>query len=105
MAGSVSPLDSHIRVIRAIQFASQDLEPLLPEKKQKVPGTTINACGALLQDCAPAGNPPDYCIFSSWVPAIVGGVLYEGPSAGTLEGHMLAAVRYLRLFFFNSESL
>ncbi|KAH9928183.1 uncharacterized protein B0H18DRAFT_265021 [Fomitopsis serialis] len=83
-------LDSHIRVIRAIQFTSQDLRPLLPTTQQKVPGTTINVYGAFLQDYTTSENP-DFCVFSSWIPAIVGGTQREGPSAGTFEGHMQAA--------------
>lgn len=86
-------LDSHIRVIRGIQFISPDMEPLLPDKQQKVPGTTVNMYGAFLQDCMTVGSH-DFCIFSSWVPAIVGGVLSEGTLAGTFDGHMQAVVSY-----------
>ncbi|KZT66627.1 hypothetical protein DAEQUDRAFT_445438 [Daedalea quercina L-15889] len=63
-------LDNKVRCIRNIQITKQDLEPLLESKSLPVPGTTINAYGAILQDRS--GFPTqDYCIFSSWLPMLV----------------------------------
>ncbi|KAH9929219.1 uncharacterized protein B0H18DRAFT_874204 [Fomitopsis serialis] len=87
-------LDSSIREVRGIQVYSQDIEPLLSGKQQKVPGTTLNAFGAWLQDLAPSSRQ-DTCFLSSWLPSIVSGQVRSDAFHGSVEEHVLAAVRCL----------
>jgi hypothetical protein len=92
MSGAV--LDQHIRQIRNIQICHQDLEPLLPDRRIKIPSSLINAFGAHLQkvlDDAPDGID-DPAIFSSWLGPIVTGTVKDGGIEGSFEEHVLAAV-------------
>ncbi|KAH9910152.1 uncharacterized protein B0H18DRAFT_1130675 [Fomitopsis serialis] len=85
-------LDSRVRAVRNIQFTAQDLKVLLPHTQHKVGGTVLNAFGAYLQDFRVAATEEsNYCILSSWVPALVGGTVSEGPSSGSFDTHMSAA--------------
>lgn len=87
-------LDGHIRQIRDIQLSCLDLEPLLPNRQEKLPSTTINTYGALLQqtlDNASKGSD-DPAIFSSWLGAITLGVVKDKGNEGSFDGHVLAAV-------------
>lgn len=87
--------DSHMRRIRNIDFCSQELETLLPHRQQKISGTTLDAFAAVVQDVAarsPTGR--DFCLFSSWIPAIVSEHVPDGGHAGSIEDHLLAAVSY-----------
>lgn len=88
--------DSYMRRIRNIDFCSQELETLLPNRQQKISGTTLDAFAAVAQDVAtrsPAGR--DFCLFSSWIPAIVSEHVPDGGHAGSVEEHLLAAVSLL----------
>ena len=62
-------LDSQTRHIRNIQVIKQDLEPLLPTRRQKIPGTTINAYGAVIQDIQRLES--SLCFFSSRIPTLL----------------------------------
>ena len=44
--------DTHMRQIRNIDLCSAELEPLLPDRRLKLPGGTLNAFPAVLQDAA-----------------------------------------------------
>lgn len=84
-----------MRRIRNIDFCSQELETLLPNRTDKIAGTTLDAFAAVAQEVAensPLGKC-DFCIFSSWIPAIVSGREPDGGHAGSIEEHLLAAVR------------
>lgn len=88
--------DTLMRRIRNIDFCSQELETLLPDRTQKIAGTTLDAFAAVAQDVVEHSSlrESDFCIFSSWIPAIVSGQVRDGGHAGTIEEHLLAAVRY-----------
>ena len=78
MSGTV--LNQHIRQIRNIQICRQDLEPLVPNQRMKIPSSLINAFGAHLQkvlDDAPDGID-DPAIFSSWLGPMVTGTVKDG---------------------------
>lgn len=93
---AVRVLDKHLREIRNIQVSRQDLDCLLPNKKEKLPSTTINAFGAYLQrtlDNASKGAD-DPAIFSSWLGAIALGVA-EANENGSFEEHVILAVSVL----------
>ncbi|KAI0727555.1 hypothetical protein C8Q72DRAFT_839821 [Fomitopsis betulina] len=79
-----------MRRIRNIDFCSQELETLLPDRTQKIAGTTLDAFAAVAQDVVEHSSlrESDFCIFSSWIPAIVSGQVRD---AGTIEEHLLAA--------------
>jgi hypothetical protein len=82
-----------LRKIRNIEFEYSDLIPII-ETKKKIPGTVINAFGAVLQKRAegwPDGTP-DWCIFSSWLADLVEGNVAQGPGVGTVRDHVFAAV-------------
>ncbi|KAJ2966730.1 hypothetical protein NUW54_g13722 [Trametes sanguinea] len=83
-------LDTRMRRIRNIDFCSQEIETLLPHCTQKIVGTTIDAFAAILQDGA-SQQGHDYCMFSSWIPAIVSGRERDGGHAGTIQDHILFA--------------
>lgn len=85
------PPDIHLqtRKIRNIEVGKSDLLPLILGKK-KIPSTPINAYGALLQECE--GGTSDFIIFSSWLPALIGGWAKEGPANGTIKEHIEVAV-------------
>lgn len=86
--------DSYMRRIRNIDFCSQELETLLPSRKQKISGTTLDAFAAVVQDVADGSSKGrDFCLLSSWIPAIVSGRERDGGHAGSIEEHLLAAVR------------
>ncbi|KAI0729049.1 hypothetical protein C8Q72DRAFT_944230 [Fomitopsis betulina] len=64
--------DTLMRRIRNIDFCSQELETLLPDRTQKIAGTTLDAFAAVAQDVVEHSSlrESDFCIFSSWIPAI-----------------------------------
>ncbi|KAI1782137.1 hypothetical protein LXA43DRAFT_977717 [Ganoderma leucocontextum] len=81
--------DTQMRRIRNIDLCSQELSPLLPAQTLKLPGATLNAYGALLQDAAFHSGTQDFCFFSSWIPAMASGEMREGGYKGTIDGHVL----------------
>ncbi|KDQ56779.1 hypothetical protein JAAARDRAFT_207846 [Jaapia argillacea MUCL 33604] len=83
-------LDNHLRQIRNIQYDRTDLEVLLPDRRQKIPGTIINAFGALLQKAHEQAQTGDFCIFSSRLSLLVDGVVRSNDIEGSLEDHILA---------------
>ncbi|KAI0714803.1 hypothetical protein C8Q76DRAFT_856659 [Earliella scabrosa] len=44
--------DAHMRQIRNIDYCSAKLEPLLPDRRLKLPGGTLKAFAAVLQGAA-----------------------------------------------------
>lgn len=84
------------RVIRGIQFTHTDLTPLLRGHEERVPGTTLNAFGAWLQDSA-GPSKHDFCILSSWLPALVNQDVPSKTFYGSIESHILAAVCLLKI--------
>lgn len=87
-------LEPSTREIRGIQFTNEDLTCLLRGRQDRIPGTTLNAFGAWLQDVATLSKH-DFCFLSSWVPALVNGEVASGSFYGSIESHVLAAVRLL----------
>jgi hypothetical protein len=79
------------RKIRNFEITASDLLPLFLDKK-KIPGSTINAYGAILQQKAEEQEIGDWCIFSSWLGPLVGGIVEEGKTVGTINEHIMAAV-------------
>ena len=81
-----------MRVIRNIQIIRQDLEPLLPTRNQEIPGTPINAYGAVEQDVQ--RRESGLCFFSSRIPILLDHENTPG-SAGhkELNEHIHVAVR------------
>jgi hypothetical protein len=83
---------SGIRKIRNIEICSDDLLPLI-EEKAKIPGTTINAFGAILQQKADEHGMGDWCIFTSLLGPLVMGEVGPKGAQGSVEDHIRAAVR------------
>ncbi|KAI0676072.1 hypothetical protein C8Q78DRAFT_1007946 [Trametes maxima] len=81
-----------MRRIRNIDFCSQELETLLPSCTRKISGTTIDAFAAVVQEVAEKrqGGQCSFCLFSSWIPAIVSGQYSDGGHAGSIDDHVLA---------------
>jgi hypothetical protein len=82
---------SGIRKIRNIEISSLDLLPLIQEKA-KIPGTTINAFGAILQQKAEEHGMGDWCIFTSLLGPLVMGEVGPKGAQGSVEDHIRAAV-------------
>ena len=85
---------SPMRRVRNIDFCRQDLEPLLPGKRQKISNTTLDAYAAVIQLEAseiPA-SPCGYRVFSSRIAALASGAAPEAKSGESIEGHVLEAV-------------
>ena len=68
------------RLIRDIQIVHQDLLPLATSKN-KIPGTTLDAFAAYLQENS---KNNDWCAFSSGLGPIVAGVVKENAAKGIL---------------------
>jgi len=83
---ATTAIDGLVRQIRNIQISSQDLTPLLPDQKQKLPSTTINAFRAYLQATVDAdtsyANKP--AIFSSWLGPLAAGEIKDGGNEGSV---------------------
>lgn len=85
-------ISQNVRIIRNIQLGNTDFLPLIEERK-KIPGTTIDAFGAVLQQIEErSSGTADFCAFSSWLGPLVSGKEKEGGLHGTVEGHIKAAV-------------
>ncbi|EIW56114.1 uncharacterized protein TRAVEDRAFT_50602 [Trametes versicolor FP-101664 SS1] len=85
---------SCMRRIRNIDFCSQELETLLPNRVHKISGTTLDAFAAVAQEVADASSKGrNFAFFSSWIPAIVSGRERDGGHAGSIEEHLLAACK------------
>ena len=86
------PLDESVRretrCIRDIQVVHADPLPL-DSSGNKIPGTTLDAFAAFLQDNS---DDPDWCIFSSRLGLLVPGVVKESQTNGTVKGCVEAAV-------------
>jgi hypothetical protein len=83
----------HIHGIRNIQLGSSDFFPLI-DGKAKIPGATLNAFGAVLQQEAERiYGHSDFAILSSWLGPLVSGKIKEGGLQDTIEHHIEAAVR------------
>lgn len=97
LLGDPTALNNHIaknvRGIWDIQLGSSDFLPLI-EGRPKIPGTTLNAFGAAIQQLAEHlySGHSDFCIFSSLLGTLVRGEFKEGGLYGTIEGHIEAAV-------------
>jgi hypothetical protein len=90
-------LDGNIRQIRNIQICRQDLEPLLPKEKRKLPSTTINAFAAHLQKVLDNDQEDGdkLIIFSSWLGPLATGEIKES-FEGSFEDHVIAAVSHIK---------
>jgi len=81
-----------VRKIRNIEIHHEDLRCLI-EPGHKVPGATINAFGAALQELDETQNSVDYAILSSYLGVVISQISSARPSTyGSLEDHILAAV-------------
>ena len=77
-----------MRLIQDIQIIHQDLLPLA-SSGNKMPGTTLDAFAALVQDRV---ADPDFCIFSSRLGPLVKGLVPENKVNGTVKTIAEAAV-------------
>ena len=91
-------LDNKIQYIRNIQFIKDALQPLLPDATERIPGTPINAYGALLQQRVVDTERADFIFISSLVP------VYAARSSeqhdNMFREHLEAAVRFFAHFIF-----
>ena len=67
MASPPLALDDHTRIIRNIHIGRDDLRPLLSTSRARIPGTPINAYGALLQQQVADTERANFIFFSSLV--------------------------------------
>ena len=89
-----SVLNGQICRIWNIQICRLDLMPLLPEEKQKLPRTTINAFGVHLQKVISnnLGVEDKPSILSSWLGPLATGEVKDGGVEGSFHKHVIAAV-------------
>ncbi|KAG2151673.1 uncharacterized protein EDB93DRAFT_1139153 [Suillus bovinus] len=86
-------LKHQIRKMRGTEITHTDIQALLPsESQRKIPGTSINAYGACIEDVR---EDRDFCIFNSWIAPIASGQVKSGGAYGTIHGHVHASVRPL----------
>lgn len=81
-----------VRRIRNIELVYSDLRSLI-SGGTKIPGTTMNAFGAALQQ---NDEVADYAILSSYLDPVVSRPSSETRAFGTLRGHIEAAVSSLQ---------
>ena len=84
-----------VRKIQNIEIHYDDLHCLI-EPGHKVPGATMNAFGAALQELDETESSVDYAVLSSYLGVIVSQTSSETarPIYGSLEDHILAAVSW-----------
>jgi len=87
--GPESLLCRQVRLVRNIELHYTDLLPLI-EPGRKIPGSTLNAYGAIIQDTGT--NSGDLLVLSSWIPALASGTTKPYYAEGTIEDHVLATV-------------
>jgi hypothetical protein len=80
------------REIRGSQIIADDLACFQTGCRVKVPGTTLNVIGALIQRLAERDGHSDFAVFSSWLSPLISGEFPQGTHYGTIEGHILNAV-------------
>ncbi|KAJ7751325.1 hypothetical protein DFH07DRAFT_774922 [Mycena maculata] len=71
--------------IRGVQLAADDLGCLQDGAKLKVPGTLLNAVGALLQMVGERDGSSDFAIFSTWLSPLISKKVKQGGIYGTVE--------------------
>ncbi|KAJ7737961.1 hypothetical protein B0H16DRAFT_1762009 [Mycena metata] len=91
MSEQLAAFRSARREIRGTEVIAADLACLQKNSKIKVPGTTLNAVGALIQQLAARDGNSDFVVFSSLLSPLISGKLVQGPTYGTIEGHILNA--------------
>ena len=84
--GSESLLCRQVRLVRNIELHYTDLLPLI-EPGRKIPGSTLNAYGAIIQDTG-----TNLLVLSSWIPALASGTTEPYYAEGTIEDHVWATV-------------
>ncbi|KIM57524.1 hypothetical protein SCLCIDRAFT_1193691 [Scleroderma citrinum Foug A] len=82
--GSESLLCRQVRLVRNIELHYTDLLPLI-EPGRKIPGSTLNAYGAIIQDTG-----TNLLVLSSWIPALASGTTEPYYAEGTIEDHVRA---------------
>ncbi|KAJ7136426.1 hypothetical protein C8R43DRAFT_894010, partial [Mycena crocata] len=81
--------------IRGRQILADDLAPFQKGRKLKIPGTALNAVGALIQTLAEKAGNTDFAIFSSLLRPLIAKKLPQGDMYGTIRGHIEDAVGLL----------
>ncbi|KAF7318669.1 ULP-PROTEASE domain-containing protein [Mycena chlorophos] len=74
--------------IRGMQLKSDDFVPMQDGRKLKVPGTAMNAVGALIQQVAERDGDTSFAIFSSWLGPLVSRQVAQGSIYGTIRSHI-----------------
>ena len=83
--------------IQGFQLAVDDLACFEMGSQVKVTGTTLNAVSTLIQLLVEQDGNSDFAVFSSWLSPLISQKLPQGLHYGTIEGHILDAVRSLKL--------
>ena len=90
-----------IRRIRDFDITDSEIDRLINSKR--LDSTTVNTlCAKIQADQEENGTTPNWCVFSSWLGPLVEGKVRETVKGGygTVEGHIIAAVRYHLSFYF-----
>ncbi|KAJ7742173.1 hypothetical protein DFH07DRAFT_980597 [Mycena maculata] len=77
--------------IRGVQVVSDDLAPFQKGRKLKIPGTAMNAVGALIQLLAEETGNSGFAIFSSWLGPLIAKKVPQNKMYGTINGHIVDA--------------
>ena len=87
--GPASLLCWQVHLVWNIELHYTDLLPLI-EPGRKIPGSTLNAYGAIIQDMGT--NSGDLLVLSSWIPALASGTTKPYYAESTIKDHVLATV-------------
>ncbi|KAJ7080860.1 hypothetical protein C8R44DRAFT_754213 [Mycena epipterygia] len=91
MADQLAVFKSARREIRGREIIADDLKCFQKGSKVKVPGTTIDVVGALIQLLAHRDGHSDFAVFSSWLSPLISRKVPQGTHHGTIDGHILDA--------------
>ncbi|KAJ7194862.1 hypothetical protein GGX14DRAFT_359779 [Mycena pura] len=84
--GALALFNQSHREMRGTQVHANDLVPFQKGRKLKVPGTALNAVGALIQLVAEQAGNSDFAIFSSWLSPLISKKVAQGKIYGTVLG-------------------
>ncbi|KAJ7430573.1 hypothetical protein B0H11DRAFT_1942811 [Mycena galericulata] len=91
MADRLVTFKSARREIRGTQIVADDLECFEKGSRKKVPGTTMNVVGALIQLLAERDRNSDFAVFSSWLSPLISRQIPQGKIYGTIAELITAA--------------
>ncbi|KAJ7746788.1 hypothetical protein DFH07DRAFT_1038081 [Mycena maculata] len=87
--GAVAQFNASRHEIRGVQVVSDDLAPFQKGRKLKIPGTAMNAVGALMQLLAEEAGNSGFAIFSSWLGPLIAKKVPQNKMYGTINGHIV----------------